>query len=117
MRGAKGQGRLMDRNLAEQIRRFGVPPRVRNGKMVLTEECCRGWGLPPPAQLPLGLAAGWLDVGDAGSIWLAPQRIGVLFNGRSVDMTSAADFSVAGPAVPVGLVGSGSASPGSGRGV
>ena len=38
MRGAKLQSRLMDGNLTEQIRRSGLRPWVRDGKMVLTED-------------------------------------------------------------------------------
>ena len=85
------QGRHRERNLAELIRRAGVPPRVMRGETVLTE-WCRGWGLPPPAEL-LGLDGGVvprrIEWGLAGWYWLADHTLGDLVNCRDVDMTPA----------------------------
>ena len=85
-------------------------PTCEKGEWVLTE-WCRGWGLPPPAELlslSPGVAPRRVTGGEAWWCCRVEHPLRDLLNCRELDKTPAAAFSVEGPRSGVGLVGSGS---------
>ena len=91
----KRQRQLMDRNLAVQFWRSGLPCFVKENRVPVTDASCKGWGLPPLSELwgmPTRVTRRVLGMPQPHPICLAPQSVGDVLDIHSINASSAAAF-------------------------